>query len=78
MAQARALHNAPNPDSVFRPISTDPSCFLVSTYLSDTHRAPLILPQQFQSALGCVVVFFRDRLEHSLGKLHVSVFVFVV
>lgn len=46
--------------------------------LCDTHRPPFFLPQELQSALGLVMIVFGNGLEHSLGKLHVAVFVFVV
>lgn len=48
------------------------------TNLCNAERAPLVLPQQLQCSFFGILVVLGDRLEHGLGKLHVTVFVFAV
>lgn len=47
-------------------------------YLGDAQCAPLLLPEKLESTPRAIEVFLGDRLEHLLGELHMSVFVFVV
>ena len=44
-----------------------------AAHLRDAKGAPLLLPEKLQRALALVMVPLRDRLQHSLGKLHVPV-----